>query len=79
MDGIELFDPTRVCPKCGYTAVGVKYHKWASQWGNAPCRLAKEQEHLDRWCKRCFYDWVEWVLIAPLQADTHPSEPAEQR
>ncbi len=60
------FSDSATCPKCGHGDVHVKYSVGrTSGFGscNYYCPLhGKFQEHLERVCQRCHYEWAEAVL-----------------
>jgi len=59
------YNKDAVCPKCGSTDIHVIWHR-GYRWG-----CPKQDpgffgpEHMDRYCRRCGYAWVEIPLDAP--------------
>ncbi len=63
------YDSHGACPKCGSTNVNTHYcdgHYCSLHQGTWP----PPPEHLDRFCQRCHYGWVERCLddLPPLAA-----------
>jgi transcription elongation factor Elf1 len=62
------YNPTATCPKCGHDDVRTFYVAEHKAWSTPGCGLLsldKYQEHLDRCCQRCHYEWAEAVLEPP--------------
>lgn len=57
---LKPFDGKAICQKCGHLEVSVTYHKDRQYLCPAWPRVTSE--HLDRYCRRCGYEWVEAVL-----------------
>ena len=61
---MDYLDEYAHCPKCGHAIVKMHYHA-AEDKGYTDgdvCEEANNEEHMDRECERCFYQWVERVL-----------------
>ena len=67
---MKLFDPDAICPKCGSVNLMSTHctYGWM-KFGKGPSHkdVKSGQEHIDRHCKRCHYEWVEACLDTDTQ------------
>ena len=59
---LPCFDANAKCPKCASSDIGATYN---TPCGYAGCRIDKHQEHIDRNCRRCRFEWHEATLDKP--------------
>jgi len=69
--GLQLYDPTAVCPKCGEKDAGSTYHEAKT----APWGCYEVVAHIHRSCHRCGYDWAEAPLDAKAAEGGSTAEP----
>lgn len=64
---LPAFQEAAVCPKCGGSDAGTRYCRGGRDaFWQSPCDSIYfcGVEHLDRWCKRCGYEWLEQCVAA---------------
>jgi hypothetical protein len=65
------FNPDTTCPKCGHDDVLMIYVSGHRAWDSPRCGLVstdKYQEHMDRCCQRCHYEWPTAVIAPATEA-----------